>query len=140
MIPINENIFLNEDELHEDFVHASGPGGQNVNKVATAVQLRFDIFQSNSLPEAIKQRLSRLGGKRVTREGVLIIDARRFRNREKNRADALERLIHLIQKATIEPKIRKPTRPGIVAHERRLSAKRKTGNKKRSRRLSSDDD
>lgn len=140
MIQINENIFLNEDEIHEDFVHSSGPGGQNVNKVATAVQLRFDVVHSNSLPDDIKQRLSHIGGKRITQDGVLIIDARRFRSREKNRQDALERLIHLIQKATIKPKLRVPTRPGVVAHERRLLAKQKRSDKKRSRRFSAEDE
>ncbi len=140
MIQINEDIFLNENEIHEDFVHASGPGGQNVNKVATAVQLRFDILHSNSLPEETKQRLSKLGGKRVTQDGVLLIDARRYRNREKNRQDALNRLILLIQKAAIKPKVRVPTRPGVIAHERRLSAKRKASEKKQSRRFSADAD
>lgn len=140
MIQIDENIQIHEDEIHEDFVHASGPGGQNVNKVATAVQLRFDILRSNSLPDDIKQRLQHLGGKRVTQDGVLIIDARRYRNREKNRQDALERLIHLIQKAMIKPRVRIPTRPGVLARERRLSSKRKISEKKQARRSSSDDD
>ncbi|UCD80933.1 MAG: aminoacyl-tRNA hydrolase, partial [Desulfobacterales bacterium] len=110
MIRVNQNIVLDESEIQEEFVRASGPGGQNVNRVATAVQLRFDIVNSASLPEDVRRRLLRLGGSRITRDGVLIIDARRFRTQERNRKDALERLIELVRKAAEKPKPRYRTK------------------------------
>src|SRR4030066_354576 len=97
MIRITSTIAIDENEIHQEFIQASGPGGQNVNKVATAVQLRFDVANSPSLPDEVRERLLALGGRRVTKEGVLIIDARRFRSQEVNRQDAMERLVELIQ-------------------------------------------
>ncbi len=123
MIPIDESIAIDEDELRFSFVRAGGPGGQHVNKVATAVQLRFDVAASPSLPEAVRQRLTTLGGRRVNSEGVLIIEARRFRSQDRNRQDAVERLVALIRKATEEPKVRRKTRPSAGAKRRRLEDK-----------------
>ncbi len=134
MLTVTAYIQIPETELTESFVRASGPGGQNVNKVATAVQLRFDVGNSPSLSDEVKQRLIRLAGSRMTAEGVLVIEARRFRTQEKNRADARERLSLLIRKALHKPAARKPTRPGMAARRRRLDAKKQRGEIKRSRR------
>jgi ribosome-associated protein len=141
MIRITPTIAIEEKEIQEDFIRASGPGGQNVNKVSTAVQLRFDVKESPSLPADVKERLIRLGGKRVSLEGVLIIDARRFRTQEKNREDALERLTQLIIKATQKPKPRKKTRPTLGSKKKRLDEKRQRSDIKRLRKPvpSSDD-
>ena len=128
MIRINNSISLGEDEIQEQFVRSSGPGGQNVNKVATAVQLRFDVARSPNLPEAVRERLKRLAGRRLTSDGVLIIDARRFRTRERNRHDALERLVALVQKAAVAPAAAKSNTPdgGIqTPAPRRKSAARR---------------
>ena len=108
MIPVTERISLAENELSFSFIRSSGPGGQNVNKVATAVQLRFDVAKSPSLPERVKARLAKLAGRRLTGEGILVIEARRFRTRERNRADAVERLAALIRKAAKTEKKRRP--------------------------------
>jgi len=135
MLVISERIQIPESELSESFVRSSGPGGQNVNKVATAVQLRFDALHSPSLTDEVRQRLIRLAGSRATDEGVLVIEARRFRTQEKNRADARKRLALLIRKALHKPASRKPTRPGAAAHRRRLEAKKQRGEIKRSRRV-----
>ncbi len=139
MIQINDTIVIDEDNIQENFIHASGPGGQNVNKVATAVQLRFDVRNSPSLPIEIRNRLYRLAGKKVTDDGVLIIDARRFRTRERNRRDALERLVKLIQKAAISPKQRRTTHPTLHSKKRRLESKRMRGKTKQMRKPVSDD-
>jgi ribosome-associated protein len=123
MIQVAEGIAIDEREVQERFVRAPGPGGQHVNKVATAVELRFDVAGSPALPEAVRARLVRLAGRRLSAEGILTIEAHRFRTQERNRRDALERLIALIQRATLEPKPRKPTRPTHASTARRLAGK-----------------
>jgi ribosome-associated protein len=127
MIPITDHISLGEDELEESFIRASGPGGQNVNKVSSAVQLRFDVAASPSLSPAVKERLPRLAGRRMTEAGVIIIVANRFRTQERNRADALERLAALIAQAAIAPTPRRPTRPTRASKVRRVDAKKRRG-------------
>ena len=134
MIDITPAIRLHEDELRFQFKLASGPGGQNVNKVATAAELRFDVASSPSLPEAVRARLLILAGSRVTQDGELLITARRFRSQERNRQDAIDRLIALIRKAAEPPKPRLKTRPSRAARERRLEEKRRLGEKKQTRR------
>jgi len=133
MIQVNENISLDENEIQEEFVRASGPGGQNVNRVATAVQLRFDILNSASLPEDVRRRLLRVGGSRVTREGILVIDARRFRTQEQNRSDARERLIGLVRKAAEKPKPRRKTKPTAASKRKRFQEKRRRSRIKQQR-------
>ena len=123
MIEITPTIAIDEDEIQETFVRASGPGGQNVNKVSSAVQLRFDVGRSPNLPTDVKRRLTVLGGSRMTREGVLILFADRFRSQERNREDARQRLVDLIRAAAVRPKLRRPTRPTLASKERRLSGK-----------------
>jgi ribosome-associated protein len=134
MIEITPDVFLDENELHYEFMRASGPGGQNVNKVATAVQLRFDVQGSPSLPEAVKPRLAKLAGKRMKADGSLLIEAKRYRTQEQNRQDAEQRLIKLIQRALEKPKPRKPTRPSAAAREKRLAEKKRRSDLKRSRK------
>ncbi len=134
MIRVTHSIVIDEGEIHEEFIRSSGPGGQNVNKVATAVQLRFDAARSPSLPEEVRNRLVRLAGRRITREGLLIIDARRFRTQEKNRQDAVERLVELIRQAAEKPKPRKKTKPTRASQEKRLEGKRRHSQIKRLRR------
>ena len=123
MIRITDNIAIDEREITESFVRASGPGGQNVNKLATAVQLRFDVRHSPTLPEEVRARLERLAGRRLTQDGVLLIIARRHRTQERNREDALERLVELIRRAAIPPVPRRATKPTAGARRRRLDAK-----------------
>jgi ribosome-associated protein len=133
MIRVNAQIELDEREIQEDFVRASGPGGQNVNKVSTAVQLRFDVARSPSLPDPVRARLITLAGRRVTQDGVLIIEAERYRSQRRNRDDALERLIELIREACEVDKPRRPTRPTLASKKRRLDSKQRRGETKKLR-------
>jgi len=134
MVRAAEGIRIDEGEIRERFIRSSGPGGQNVNKVATAVQLRFDVRNSPSLTDAVRERLIRLAGNRVTREGVLVIEAGRFRTQERNRRDARERLAEWVRKAAVPPPRRKKTRPTAGAKARRLEEKHRRGEAKRARR------
>ncbi len=134
MIRITDKIFLDEEELKLDFIRASGPGGQNVNKLSTAVQLRFDAANSPSLPVDVRKRLIEKADKRLTKEGMLIIEARRFRTQERNRKDALLRLVELIREAAFEPKKRYKTKPGLYAIKDRLGKKQLRGKIKKMRR------
>ncbi|MFG1345405.1 alternative ribosome rescue aminoacyl-tRNA hydrolase ArfB [Xanthobacter autotrophicus DSM 431] len=130
MIEITPRIAISEDEIELAFVRASGPGGQNVNKVSSAVQLRFDAWGSPHLPDGVKERLPRLAGKRMTQDGVIIIQAQRFRTQERNREDALTRLVELLRSATIVMPARRATRPTLASKERRLAAKERRGHVK----------
>ncbi len=135
MIRVNPQISLDEREIEESFVRASGPGGQNVNKLSTAVQLRFDVRGSPSLPAQVKDRLERLAGTRLTRDGVLVIIAQSHRTQARNRADALDRLLELIRRAAIAPRARRPTRPTKASRERRIETKKRHAGLKRLRRV-----
>ncbi|HUZ64874.1 MAG TPA: alternative ribosome rescue aminoacyl-tRNA hydrolase ArfB [Acetobacteraceae bacterium] len=134
MIRVAPGLFLDDAAFEESFVQAPGPGGQNVNKVATAVQLRFDVRGCPTLPEAVKARLARLAGRRLTKEGVLVLMAHRHRTRERNRADAAERLLALVRAAAVAPVRRKPTRPSAGQRRQRLEAKVLRGGVKALRR------
>ena len=133
MISITPDIVIPEKELTFEFVRSSGPGGQNVNKVSTAVQLRFDVQASTGIPVEVKNRLRKLAGKRITEDGILIIKASQFRKQEQNRQDAVERLTQLLQMAAIKPKKRVKTRPTKAAKERKLVAKKQRGRLKKLR-------
>ena len=133
MIQITPAISIDESELEESFVRASGPGGQNVNKVSTAVELRFNVEASPGLPGPVRARLKRLAGQRLTNDGILIIKADRFRSQERNRDDARERLVRLIERAAVAPKPRIKTRPTKASKERRLKQKGRRGEIKKMR-------
>ena len=135
MISITSTVSLAEEELSFDFIRASGPGGQNVNKVSTACQLRFDLLHSPSLEPDVKERLSKLAGRRMTAEGVLLIEAKRFRTQEQNRIDALARLVALVQQALVPPKVRRRTRPTRTSSSARVDSKVRRGVIKRTRRF-----
>jgi ribosome-associated protein len=133
LIQVNDSIQISEEELEEAFIHSPGPGGQHVNKAATGVQLRFDVLNSPSLPEPVRQRLTRLAGKRITKDGVLIIEAHRYRSLDRNRQEARERLVKLIHRATQTPRKRIKTKTPPAAIERRLERKRRQSEKKQRR-------
>src|ERR1035437_2425717 len=135
MIQVTPTVAIDESEVHEEFIRASGPGGQNVNKVATAVQLRFDVANSRSLPDDVRERLLSLTRGRLTENGVLMIEARRFRSQGANRRDAINRLVELIGKAAQKPQVRHKTRPTLGSKMRRLENKDRRGKTKRLRRL-----
>jgi ribosome-associated protein len=133
MIRVTPSIAIDESEIQLEFVRSSGPGGQNVNKVATAVQLRFDVLHSPSLEDDVRRRLISLAGGRITGKGILIIDSRRFRTQEANRRDAIERLVDLVRRAAEKPPLRHRTRPTAASRERRLESKRLRSATKRLR-------
>lgn len=134
MLRVTAHIAIDEREIEEQFVRASGPGGQNVNKLSTAVQLRFDVRHSPSLPHDVRARLERLAGSRLTRDGVLVITAQRHRTQARNRQDALARLLDLIRRAAVAPVKRRPTRPTKASRERRIEGKKRRSGLKRLRR------
>jgi ribosome-associated protein len=133
VIEVTDSISIGDDEIQVEYVQSSGPGGQNVNKVATAAQLRFDVRNSPSLPEDVRRRLERLVGKRLTAAGVLVIEARRYRTQEQNRQDAIDRLVSLVRKAAEKPKTRRKTRPTAASVQKRLESKRRRSEIKRMR-------
>jgi len=135
MIAITDTLSLDDAEITETFIRASGPGGQNVNKVSSAVQLRFDVRQSPSLPQPVRERLERLGGHRVSQDGILVITAQRFRSQDRNRVDAQERLIALILRAATPPRPRRPTRPSAASRKRRLADKAQRARLKQQRAI-----
>ena len=134
MLRITARIRLDEREIEERFIRASGPGGQKVNKTASAVQLRFNVVDSPSLPEAVRQRLRQVAGRRMDKGGVLTIEAKRYRDQSRNREDALERLVKLIRRAAEPSAPRRPTQPTAASRQRRLDDKRKRGDLKKTRR------
>ena len=140
MIPVTNSIAIDENDLSESFVQASGPGGQNVNKVATAVTLRYDLYNAAGIPWDVKVRAARIAGRKVTREGEIVITAQRFRHQERNRADALDRLIAILREAAVPPKPRVPTKPTKASKVRRVDAKSRRGSVKQQRKAPRVDD
>jgi ribosome-associated protein len=138
MLRITPTLAIDDDEIEFEFVTASGPGGQNVNKVASAAQLRFDAGRCAALSHAMRERLARLAGRRMTKDGIIVIQAQRFRSQEQNRRDALDRLVVLLAGAAVAPKARRKTRPTRAAKERRLAEKRRQSERKRTRRTDAD--
>ena len=134
MIQITDTFALNENEVQLEFIKATGPGGQHVNKVSSAVQLRFDAAGSPAISDGMYERLKKIAGRRMTTDGVLVIKANRFRSQEQNRQDAVNRLVLLIQRAMETPKHRRPTKPSVASRQRRLAAKRHRGEAKRRRK------
>ena len=135
MIDITPSLSIDDNEIQLDFIRSSGPGGQNVNKVASGVQLRFNVNASTTLPDDVKQRLHLIARNRITEEGVLIIEAKRFRTQEQNREDATARLISLLYQATQRPKPRRKTRPTLASQAERIEDKKRRGAIKRARRI-----
>jgi ribosome-associated protein len=139
MIRVTDKIQIDEGEIEESFVRSSGPGGQNVNKVSSAVQLRFDARHSPSLPDDVRRRLERLAGKRLTNDGVIVLIAQTHRSQERNRAEALDRLVELIRAASVRPKPRTATRPTLASKKRRLDSKTRRSKIKSARRAPDED-
>ncbi len=139
MIRVTPNLSIHESEVVVEFVRASGPGGQHVNKTSTAVELRFDVARSPSLTDEVRARLLTLAGQRLTTDGVLVIDARRFRSQKQNRDDALERLLDLLRRAAHRPRVRRKTKPSAASRRRRLESKQRRGQLKRNRGRVSDE-
>ena len=139
LIQITNRLSIDERELEESFIQASGPGGQNVNKVATAVQLRFDARNSPSLPPDVRARLWKLAGRRITQDGILQIVAREHRTQERNRAEARQKLIDLLKAATVQPRLRKATKPSKASKQKRLESKTRRSTVKKLRQSRSDD-
>jgi ribosome-associated protein len=139
MLEVTPEITIEARELHFNFALASGPGGQNVNKVASAVQLRFDVKNSPSLPEDVRKRLLALAHQRITTDGILIIEAKQYRTQEDNKQAAIDRLVGLVRRAAEKPKIRQKTRPTLAAQQRRLTEKKRRGEIKRLRKRTSEE-
>ena len=139
MIHVSPTITISDDEVSFEFIRSSGPGGQNVNKVATAVRLRFDVLHSPSIPDEVRIRLLTAARARITERGVLHIEARRFRTQERNRQDAIERFVALLRAAEVRPRVRRPTKPTKASRSKRLDEKKRRAGVKRARRTSADD-